>query len=130
MTSQPRQQKIAIHIYILRNKEKQTMKFGLLIEYKMRDIFLEKPYPKYSGETIPRPFSKKSKLRFPGRYNFKTWYLTKLQSWFIPKMPLISHTPSKLRKIFPKVWLFYFLLNRCTVQASFDNFNFSFSHYP
>ena len=34
------------------------MKFGLLIEYDMRNIFLEKPYTKYSGETIPRPFFK------------------------------------------------------------------------
>ena len=38
------------------------MKFGQLIEYNMRNIFLEKPYPKCSGETIPRSFSKKSKL--------------------------------------------------------------------
>ena len=28
----------------------------------MRNIFLEKPYIKCGGETIPRPFSKKSKL--------------------------------------------------------------------
>ena len=38
------------------------MKFGQLIEYNMRNIFLEKPYIKYGRETIPRPFSKKSKL--------------------------------------------------------------------
>ena len=40
----------------------QTMKFGQLIEYNMRNIFLEKSYTKYGGETIPRPFSKKSNL--------------------------------------------------------------------
>ena len=28
----------------------------------MRNIFLEKSYTKYGGETIPRPFSKKSEL--------------------------------------------------------------------
>ena len=28
----------------------------------MRNIFLEKSYMKYGGETIPKPFSKKSKL--------------------------------------------------------------------
>ena len=44
---------------ILRSKSNQTAKFGQLIEYKMRNIFLEKPYTKYGGETIPRPFSKK-----------------------------------------------------------------------
>ena len=38
------------------------MKFGQLIEHNMRDIFPEKSCPKCDGETIPRPFSKKSKL--------------------------------------------------------------------
>ena len=28
----------------------------------MRNIFVEKSYTKYAGETIPRPLSKKSKL--------------------------------------------------------------------
>ena len=37
------------------------MKFGQLIEYYMRNIFLEKSCPKCGGETITRPFSKKSK---------------------------------------------------------------------
>ena len=35
---------------------------GQLIEYNMKNIFLEKSYAKCGGETIPRPFSKKSKL--------------------------------------------------------------------
>ena len=38
------------------------MKFGHLVEYYMRNIFLEKPYVKCGGKTSPRPFSKKSKL--------------------------------------------------------------------
>ena len=38
------------------------MKYGQLIEYNMRSIFLEKLYTKCGRETIPRPFSKKSKL--------------------------------------------------------------------
>ena len=38
------------------------MKFGQLIEYNMRDIFVEKSYTKYDGETIPKHLSKKSKL--------------------------------------------------------------------
>ena len=38
------------------------MKFGELIEYNMRNIFVEKAYTKCDGETIPRPFSEKSKL--------------------------------------------------------------------
>ena len=44
------------------SKGNQTMKFGQLIEYNLRNIFLEKSYTKCGGETIPRPFSKKSKL--------------------------------------------------------------------
>ena len=49
---------------ISRSKDKQTMKFGQLIEYNMRNIFLEKFYRKCGGDTIPRAFSKKSKLRY------------------------------------------------------------------
>ena len=37
------------------------MKFGQLIEYNMKNIFLEKSYTKCGGEIIPRRFSK-SKL--------------------------------------------------------------------
>ena len=38
------------------------MEFGQLIEYNMRNIFVEKLYTKCSGETIPRNFSEKTKL--------------------------------------------------------------------
>ena len=64
MTSQPGQQTIAIHVLpnISRSKDDQTIKFCQLLEYNMRNIFLEKSYTKYGGETIPRPFSKKSNL--------------------------------------------------------------------
>ena len=34
------------------------MKFGQLIEYNMKNIFVEKSYTKCAGETIPRPLSK------------------------------------------------------------------------
>ena len=64
MASQPGKQVIVIYIMlnISRSNVIQTKKFGQLIEYTMRKIFLEKSYKKYGGETIPRPFSKKSKL--------------------------------------------------------------------
>ena len=45
-----------------REKGNQTMKFGQLIEYNMRNIFVEKSYTKCAREAIPRPLSKKSKL--------------------------------------------------------------------
>ena len=38
------------------------MKFGQLIKYNLKNIFREKSYTKCGGETIPRPFLKKSKL--------------------------------------------------------------------
>ena len=39
------------------------MKFGQLIKYNTRKIFLEKLYIKCDGETTPEPFSKKLQLR-------------------------------------------------------------------
>ena len=38
------------------------MKFGQLVEYHMRNIFLEKLCTKYGGETTPRHFSEKLTL--------------------------------------------------------------------
>ena len=48
-----------MHIFpnISRGKGNQTMEFGQLIEYNMKNIFLEKSYTKCGGETSPRPFS-------------------------------------------------------------------------
>ena len=39
------------------SKGNQAVKSGHLMEYDMRNIFLENPYKKYGGETILRPFS-------------------------------------------------------------------------
>ena len=47
---------------ISRSKNNQALTFGQLIKYNMRNIFLNKSCTKYAGETIPSPFSKKSKL--------------------------------------------------------------------
>ena len=47
---------------ISRSKANETMKFGQLIEYNLRNIFVEKSYTKCAAETIPRPLSKISKL--------------------------------------------------------------------
>ena len=55
---------IVIHILpnISRSKGNQTMKFGQLIEWNTRNIFLEKSYTKCGDKTSPRPFSEKLKL--------------------------------------------------------------------
>ena len=44
---------------VSRSKDNQKMKFGQLIQYNMRNIFLEKSYTKFGGEIIRRPFFKK-----------------------------------------------------------------------
>ena len=64
MTSQPGQQTIAIHILpnISRSKSKHAIKFGQLIKYNMRNLFVEKSYTKCAGETVYRPLSKISKF--------------------------------------------------------------------
>ena len=61
ITSQPGKQTIALNI-LPNISRKQTVKIGRLIEYNIRNIFLQKSYTKSGREAIPRPFSKKSKL--------------------------------------------------------------------
>ena len=47
-----------------RSKGNQTKKFSQLIEYNMRNIFLEKSWTKCGGETSPKPiFFKKEKIK-------------------------------------------------------------------
>ena len=64
ITLQTWKKAVAIHILtnISRSEDNHTSKFGQLIEYNMKNIFVEKSYPQCLGETIPRLFSKKSKL--------------------------------------------------------------------
>ena len=64
MTSQPGYQTFVIHILlnISRSKGTQTMKFGQLVEYNIRNIFHEKSYTKCGGETSSIPFSWELKL--------------------------------------------------------------------
>ena len=66
MASQPEKQIIPMHILIniSRSKSNKIIKFGQLREWNMRNIFLQKPFVKRGGETIPRLFSKNSKLSF------------------------------------------------------------------
>ena len=57
MTSQPSLQTITIHIFpnISQSKGNQTMKFGQLIEYKNRNIFLQQLCRKLGKETSSIP---------------------------------------------------------------------------
>ena len=45
-----------------RSKDNQIIKIGQLREHNMRKSFLEKLHAKCGGDSIPRPFSRKSKL--------------------------------------------------------------------
>ena len=56
MTSQSGQQIITMHILsnISRSKDNKTVKFGQLIEYNQRNIFLQKPCRKWGRETSSR----------------------------------------------------------------------------
>ena len=53
---------INILLNISRSKGNQKINFIQLIEHNMTNIFLDKSYIKCDGESIPRPFSKNSKL--------------------------------------------------------------------
>ena len=57
MKSHTGKQVIIIHILpiISRRKGTQAIKFGHLIAYKVRNIFLQKSCRKYDKETSPRP---------------------------------------------------------------------------
>ena len=62
MTSEPWKQTIAMHILsnISRSKGNQTMKFGQLIEYSMRNIFVLKNHTHdVMEELFQNPFLKK-----------------------------------------------------------------------
>ena len=58
MTLQSSKQIVAIHILpnISRSKGNETMKSGQLIEYNMRNIFLENSFTKVVEKLFPDPF--------------------------------------------------------------------------
>ena len=66
MTAQPSKQIFTKYILpnISRNKDNQTMKFGQLIEYNMRNICLEKLFTKYDEKLYPDPFLKFYRVSF------------------------------------------------------------------
>ena len=65
------------------------MKYGQLIKYNTRNIFLEKSYIKCGGETISRPLSKKKKKNpaYLGisSLKFYTVCFSCISRWWSPK---------------------------------------------
>ena len=64
ISSRRRKQTSATYILpdISRSNRNQTIKFSQLIEYIVKNIFLDKSYTKWGGEAISKPFSEKPKL--------------------------------------------------------------------
>ena len=56
MKSQPRKQTVTIHT--LSNIKWRKMKFGQLIEYNMRKVYLEQSYIKCVEKLVPKTFQK------------------------------------------------------------------------
>ena len=63
-----------IALNISRSKGNQTIKFGQLIEYNMRNTFVEVSYTKCGRETSSRPFSGKLKLSISRNQQHKVLY--------------------------------------------------------
>ena len=114
MTSQNGKQTIAICILpnILRSKDNQVMKFVQLVEYNLRNIFLEKSYKKCGGKTISRLFSKKNwAYRWINSRNFYT-----VCFYCIPNWGLWKHIESKLQiTCFHLIQIFFIFLKKKVV---------------
>ena len=74
-----------------RSKSNQTVKFGQLINYNMRNIFLEKLYTKCGRETIPKPISRNLKLNIS-----LDWYISAVCFYCMPKWGLSNYVETKL----------------------------------
>ena len=75
------------------------MRFGQLIEYNMRNIFPEKSYIKCGRETIPRTFSKKSKLSTSLNQYSKVLYSYISYIYCLPSWGLSKVIKTKLQTI-------------------------------
>ena len=112
MTSHTGTQTVTISILsdISRSKTNYAMKFGQLIEYNMRNIFLEKWCTKCDGETIPDRFLK-------NRNGTAAWSFIQFVFIVCPNRGLPKHIEAKLlitcfyliQSFFKKVSLPHFL---------------------
>ena len=109
MTSQNGKQTIAICILpnISKSKDNQVMTFVQLVEYNMRNIFVEKSYTTCDEKTITRPFSKQ---------NWANLWINSLKFYTvcfycIPNWGLWKHIESKLQiTCFHLIQIFFIFL--------------------
>ena len=73
------------------------MKFGQLIEYNMRNIFLEKSYTKWGGKTILGRFSRISKVSIYLWINSLKFYTAAVCFYYMASWGLSKHIKTKLR---------------------------------
>ena len=59
---------------MLPNISRSTVRFGQLIEYNIRNIFLEKSYTRCGKDTIPRSLAKNPKLNISLDQQFQVLY--------------------------------------------------------
>ena len=89
MTSQPGKQTIAIHTFpcIERSKCNQATKFGQLIEYNIKNIFLDNSSTKCGREAFPGPLLKNQNWGYLwiSSLNFCSVYFIASSSRWIPK---------------------------------------------
>ena len=95
ITSQPGYLTIVIRMLpnISRNERNETAKFGELINYSMRNIFLEKLSTKCPGETIPDPFLKTQNWTYLWIDNLK---FCTICFYCLPKWELSNYIETKL----------------------------------
>ena len=105
---------------IVRSKGSQVTKFGQLIEHNKGSIFLEKSYTQYGGETISRPFSKKSKLSISTRSTlWKKFGVNKLSNIWISQFKITVHQTLRNFKFIKVSLVFVFALRLRPASSSF-----------
>ena len=103
------------------------MKFGQLIEHNIRNIFLGKSYTKCSGETIPRPFSKK-------KAKLSLWISGSIPINFIQLVFIVCYVENHRniwingQKIY-NLFLLYVKLRTIEIRWNFVETSFVFDEY-
>ena len=87
------------HVFwnISSKKGNQTTKFSQLIEYNMKNIFLEISYTKWGGETINRPLSEWSKLSISLAHNFNSLKFYTISFYHMSSWRLSQYIENKLQ---------------------------------
>ena len=102
MTLQSGKQTFAIHILpcISRSKDNQTVKYGQLIEYNMKRIFLENQTQNIVEKLVPNPFLKNQNWAYLWINSLKFY---RVNLYWVPSWGLSKYYETKLQTTY-----FYF----------------------